>query len=244
MPKMVLDGRTTNPNHGRGRKLADIRAIVLHETEGYNGGDQSILSGKSGRVSVHYWIPDYDDPGAAKYVDGDRYTVFQYLPLATVGWSVGAARPGYGNADTVSIELGNYKSERYSDAQLAILDQLIAHVDAKLGRRVPIVSHAEIALPKGRKSDPGPSFPMKAYKTWRAHVAPATPPSGPVVQKRVARPLVRGLANTRTDAEVVARLRLGTVVDVIEAGRQGTNFRFDRCRHAGRLMWIRSDYLK
>lgn len=179
MARMNLVQRHAD-HHGGTRPLSDLTAIVLHETEGFNGGDYATLkAGGPRNVSVHFWVPDYDDPGAEAWRTPDGGTVVQFLPLEVAGNSVGTAKPGFGNAQTVSIELGNYNSEAYGELQLEMLDQLIADIDGKVGRPLPIVSHAEIALPAGRKTDPGRTFPLAAYKAYRLHDSIAAPPVTP-----------------------------------------------------------------
>ena len=189
MARMNLVQRHAD-HHGGTRPLSDLTAIVLHETEGFNSGDYSTLkAGGPHNVSVHFWVPDYDDGAvAARWLTPDGGTVVQFLPLNVAGNSVGTAKPGFSNAKTVSIELGNYNTEAYGALQLEVLDQLIAFIDAQLGRALPILSHAEIALPRGRKTDPGRTFPMAAYKAYRRHVAVTTPTTPPVTPPPVKPP--------------------------------------------------------
>ena len=157
-----------NRKHGGERSLRDIKGIVIHYTYGNNPGDKDILLEGNGReVSVHYLICDDDDPSAT---ETDKTSIYQALALTTIGWSVGMAREGWGNASTVSIELSNLGNEPPTETQLRKLDYLISAIDLKLGRRVPIRGHCEIALPAGRKAgDPNSTFPLAAYKKNRRH---------------------------------------------------------------------------
>jgi N-acetyl-anhydromuramyl-L-alanine amidase AmpD len=185
MPKFRIIQRHAE-HHGGKRPLSQLTAIVLHETEGHNGGDYGVLlKGGPGHVSVGYWIPDYNDADAAPWRQDDVYTIVQFLPLTVAGNSVGSAWAPYGNANTVSIELGNYGSESYGEAQLAALDYLIAHIDKEVGRPLMLKTHAEIALPKGRKTDPGRTFPLAAYRKWRAHEEPGLGPERTLTATRL-----------------------------------------------------------
>lgn len=188
-----------NPNHGGSRPLGDIRGIVHHYTFGENGGDKAILIEGEGRaVSVHFFIADDNDPSATAT---DKAVIYQCLPLTTIGWSVGAAREPYTNYGTISVEIGNRGNEAPTPLQLAKCDYLMSYLDQKLGRKVPIVSHEEIALPPGRKAgDPGDSWPMANYKKYRRHT--------PIANYVPIDPVVRTMAvstNVKVNPNILAR---------------------------------------
>lgn len=178
-----------NKHHGGSRSLSALRGIVIHYTYGNNGGDRSILvDGKGREVSVHYFVPDDDDKGATT---NDRIQIIRCLPLKTVGWSVGAAISGWGNTQTVSIEVSNRGNERPTIAQLERVDAIIADIDHQVGRKLPIKGHYEVAVPKGRKAgDPNSTFPLVNYKKYRKHLKPVTKGIKKVVKavKAVVRP--------------------------------------------------------
>lgn len=140
--------------------------IVLHRTEGHVGGDLSVLTTGGGRsVSANFYVT----------LAGH---VYQMVP-----WDIGANHAGYGtsglaakfgnaNHNAYGIELEGLHSEAYPDAQMVALDTVIAAIDAHLGRKVPITTHA--AIDPGRKDDPY-HFPFLAqYNKCRKHdCAPA-----------------------------------------------------------------------
>jgi hypothetical protein len=235
-----------NKWHGGKRKLSSIHGIVMHETEGYNGGDYAVLAGKTKRhVSVHFWIPDYNDAGAAKYIHGDTYDVFQFLPLTVTGWSVGNAVANWGNENTISIEMGNYKTEAYGEPQLEALDLLLAHIDGKMGKDLPIKSHATIALPKGRKTDPGRTFPMANYIATRTHhpvpPKPVTPPpvTPPVVKtKTVKASYLNMRPEPSTNRKPIHILRKGEKVQVLS----GSSI-WVRVKHGDLIGYVSDKYI-
>lgn len=178
--KFIIKQSFKTPHHGG--KLSGYNGIVLHHTAGGNYGDFAVLNGQTSReVSVHFWIPDYADDN--QYDKDGTFIIWQFLPLDTKGWHAGVAKDGLGNSHTIGIELGNLGtlSDKFEKEQLEALDFLIKHIDRAKGKKAPIYSHAEVALPKGRKSDPNPTtFPwLNNYKTYRSYHKPVTPAPKP-----------------------------------------------------------------
>jgi N-acetylmuramoyl-L-alanine amidase len=58
--------------------------------------------------------------------------------------------------------------ERYTEAQLHTLDMLTALLVDHYKLR-EVVGHEEVAIPRGRKTDPGPAFPLAHYKAFAEH---------------------------------------------------------------------------
>lgn len=56
--------------------------------------------------------------------------------------------------------------EPYPEAQLRALDALLGRL-AALGLGTQLVGHDEVAVPAGRKLDPGPLFPWELFRRWR-----------------------------------------------------------------------------
>jgi len=149
-----------------------VKYIVVHRTEGHEAGDLSVLTSGGGRsVSINFYVTE-------------KGHVYQMLP-----WGAGANHAGfgasglaakYGNANhhAYGIELEGLERDPYSDAQLHALDTVIAAIDAHLGRKVPITTHA--AIDPSRKSDPEHFTAILAnYNKCRAHVCPAIPAPKP-----------------------------------------------------------------
>lgn len=51
----------------------------------------------------------------------------------------------------------------YPEAQLAAFERVLLDVERKLGRKLELVGHEDIATPEGRKVDPGPLFPWARF---------------------------------------------------------------------------------
>lgn len=134
-----------SPNHSGN---ITPRIIVIHYT-GDNSlqGALSWLCAKQAKVSAHLVI--------AK--DG---TVYQLLPFNVCAWHAGRSEyngePNV-NGFSVGIECVGI-GDSWPDAQV----EAIRAVCIALSERYEIediVGHEDIALPEGRKSDPGPNFP-------------------------------------------------------------------------------------
>jgi AmpD protein len=86
-------------------------------------------------------------------------TVVRLVPDARRAWHAGVSR-WRGRDDVNSFSLGweianrNDRRELYTDAQYAALARLAAHYVAQGLALDAFVSHAEVALPAGRKTDP------------------------------------------------------------------------------------------
>jgi len=52
--------------------------------------------------------------------------------------------------------------QRYPEAQLVALEEVVAALRAKYGD-LPLAGHDEVAVPRGRKLDPGPAFPRERF---------------------------------------------------------------------------------
>lgn len=57
---------------------------------------------------------------------------------------------------------------KYTEAQFATLDQLVPVLIDHYKIR-GVCGHSDVAVPKGRKNDPGPAFPMAHYKGFAEH---------------------------------------------------------------------------
>lgn len=125
-----------------------VDCIVLHATAQQTLSDTiNRFLNRHSRVSAHF------------VVDRDG-RVIQMVPVEKRAWHAGAASL-YGthsvNNYSIGIEMVNLNNgvDPFTDAQYIAVAQLIRHI--RLCYTIPdarIVSHAQIALPPGRKSDP------------------------------------------------------------------------------------------
>ncbi|GEM_PF-6004729 len=138
-----------SPNKNpRGRFKVDT--VVLHATGGPLQPSLNWLTNPNSKVSAHYVI--------AK--DG---TLYQLVEENMMAWHAGQSRmPPPDNRENVNwfsvgIELENANTGRdpYPEAQLETLVRLLKHLVTRYNvPRRNIVTHREVAVPKGRKSDP------------------------------------------------------------------------------------------
>lgn len=141
-----------SPNYNeRGGK--DIDTIVMHHTASNNGaGDLAWMRNPASKVSAHYMVDR----------DGKIYQLVNDQKRA---WHAGNGQlhgvPSDINSRSIGIELVNDGSGKtpFTEAQYKSLTQLTGYL--KQQYKVPmknIVGHADVAVPKGRKTDPAPNF--------------------------------------------------------------------------------------
>ena len=131
----------------KGRTLP-IEGIILHSTEGTEPGDVATLSGKTGRqVSVHYYVTR-----ASK--------IYHFVQESDTAWHAGAvSAPHYSNAATIGIEQEHIDGKQgWPDSQIQTVAELIRSIESRHGI-LPISAHAAVAIPRGRKTDPGTDYP-------------------------------------------------------------------------------------
>jgi N-acetylmuramoyl-L-alanine amidase len=144
----------TDIKHHSPRLGYKVDTIILHATGNSSAkGALSHFRNPFSKVSAHYLIDK----------DG---TIYACVNEARAAWHAGKCFLPYANQRSVGIELVNKNDgvDPYPDPQILALRQLITEIK----RRHPIrylVSHAEIAKPKGRKSDPK-GFDMETLRQW------------------------------------------------------------------------------
>ena len=135
-----------SPNRSsRGGRAVDT--IILHATasDSLAGAVAWFLDPKS-RVSAHYVI-------------GKAGEVVKLVPLSETAWHAGRSLHPVGgglvNGRSVGIELVNRNDGKdpYPAAQLAAVRRLVAEIRSALSIRY-LYSHARVAVPRGRKTDP------------------------------------------------------------------------------------------
>ena len=154
---MKIDTSHPSPNHGP-RVGADISMIVLHATVGSYASSLSWLTNPKSGVSTHYLIRK------------DGY-VAQLVPDDRAAWHAGASK--WFDLDStdiqrqsIGVELENRNDGRdpYPPAQL-IAATLLGRglVERYQIVRDMVTRHLDIAIPRGRKTDPA-GFP---WTQWR-----------------------------------------------------------------------------
>lgn len=122
-----------------------IRAIILHSTDGHEAGDVATLTG--GAVSVHWYV-----------TRAGRY--YHFVADADTAYHAGKVDDyaRHGNAATIGIEQEHIDHQQaWPDSLVKATARLVAALRQKNGN-LPVLAHAEVARPKGRKEDPA-GFP-------------------------------------------------------------------------------------
>ena len=138
-----------SPNqNARPSSAPDLACIVLHATAdgGSEAGAESWMTEQISSASAHLHLRR----------DG---TVVRLVPDTRRAWHAGVSRwRGRSGVNDFSLgwEIANRNDGRepYTDAQYAVLARLAAHYVRQGLPLEAFVSHAAIALPKGRKTDP------------------------------------------------------------------------------------------
>ncbi len=142
----------TSPNQDS-RNGTKIDAIVLHHTGTNNGkGDLNHMRNPAAKVSAHYMLD----------TDGK---IYQLVDDQKRAWHAGKGElhgvPTDVNGRSIGIEIVNDGSGKtpFTEAQMKSLTQLVGFL--KQEHKIPmenIVGHKDVAVPKGRKSDPAANF--------------------------------------------------------------------------------------
>lgn len=141
-------GRASPNQNARPRSTPGLSCVVLHATAdgGSEAGAEEWLTEPRSRASAHLHLRR----------DG---MVVRLVPDARRAWHAGVSR-WRGRDDVNGFSLGwelanrNDGREAYTEAQYATVIRLAAHYVAQGLPLDAFVSHAEVALPAGRKTDP------------------------------------------------------------------------------------------
>ena len=127
--------------------------MSIYSTASNNGAaDLAFMRSKSSQVSAHYML---DRDGKIYQLVGDEKRAWH------AGVSALNGVPTDVNGRSIGIEIVNDGSGNtpFTEAQYKSLNQLVGHLKQRYD--VPmknIVGHKEVALPRGRKTDPAPNF--------------------------------------------------------------------------------------
>jgi N-acetylmuramoyl-L-alanine amidase len=146
----VINAPSPNFNERNGM---DIDTIVIHHTASNNGaGDLAHLRDPKAEVSAHYMLDR----------DGK---IYQLVGDSKRAWHAGKGElhgvPTDVNGRSIGIEIVNDGSGKtpFTEAQYKSLTQLVGYL--KQEYKVPmnnILGHKDVAVPKGRKTDPANNF--------------------------------------------------------------------------------------
>jgi hypothetical protein len=161
---MVIDSAFRSSNYGS-RSDQSISMIVLHATAGSAASALAWLTNPAARVSAHYLI---EKSGHTYQLVADEYAAWH---AGRASWQGQTAV----NECSIGIELANDNSGRdgYPPEQI---DALLELTQAKVAQYqiapVMVTRHLDVALPRGRKTDPA-GFPWPEFVARLFPQAPA-----------------------------------------------------------------------
>jgi N-acetylmuramoyl-L-alanine amidase len=165
---MVIYQRPS-PNQGRRPIGCDISAVVLHaDASTATSGTLSWLKNRESKVSYHYLL-------------GRAGHVYECVAPARRAWHAGVSSFG-GVRDCNNYSIGvcfsnSQRGEPFPDRQIDAGAELVAG----LMHRYPLITlerittHSLVALPPGRKTDPGKMFPLTYFLSRVRHYYDADP---------------------------------------------------------------------
>ena len=159
-----------SPNHSS-RHGHQITMLVIHATAGSARGALAWLTSPLSRVSAHYLITKSGQ-------------IYQLVPEDRAAWHAGRASwqgETAINELSIGIELENANDERdpYPPEQIdALLDLAAEKVEKYHIAPQMVVRHRDIAVPKGRKTDPA-GFPWAEFVSRLFRGASGSPPEHP-----------------------------------------------------------------
>lgn len=160
---------------GYDRRVKGVRPhrVIIHSTNGRRGSSlakEAEYLRDSGAVGAHY-------------LGGKGGEVLELLDPELRAWHAGAAVPGWGNNDTLGIELHHAVGEAWTLDQREALTWLLKSQLMPAYGITPadIDMHRVIALPHGRKVDPS-DWADAGFYAWRASLGdqryvPQQPPA-------------------------------------------------------------------
>lgn len=145
-----------------------INAIIIHCTEGATAaGAFTVLDDPAAQASWHYTV---DRNG----------TIYQHVAEISRAWHAGEsyyAGLSDWNDFAIGIELVGTEEIGYTDEQYASLIWLVRQIVGRWPIRADlVVAHSAVAIPAGRKADPGPLFDWSRLRAGVPSLWPPPPP--------------------------------------------------------------------
>lgn len=199
---MPINTSRQSPNHSS-RVGHPIRVVILHATVGSLKSSLNWLCSPASRVSTHYVI-------------SKTGVIYQLVAETEAAWHAGTAiwqGETAVNEISIGVELENSNTGKdpYPAVQLDKLTELARNLMGRIPN-IAFARHLDVALPKGRKTDPA-GFP---WTTFRATLA-SNPPVSLPKRYRVKADMF-WLEAPRADAPIAnqgrALLQVGDVVAI------------------------------
>ena len=142
--------------HNTSPRVHDINCLVIHKTA------VKMMEGSKDAENTLGWFASEKSGASAHYVIDNDGTIYLCVPDFMVAWHAGKSVihgiPEV-NQFSLGIELVGLDKEEMPDAQMEALLELCA--EKCYEHKIPlnrVVGHSHIAIPPGRKSDPGVLF--------------------------------------------------------------------------------------
>lgn len=144
-----------------GRSGQEIKSIILHSTCGTKQGDIATLTGHTDRqVSVHWYVTKTGE-------------IYHFVADQDSAYHAGAVTlPRYSNSASIGIEQEHLDQtdEAWPDVQIQTVARLVAALKQKHGAALEVQSHAAVAFPAGRKTDPH-NYPWDKFSAYEKEAA-------------------------------------------------------------------------
>ena len=161
----TIDAPAWPGNCGRSRALSEVTLIVLHSTES-----------ETAKSAVR-WFKSPQAKVSAHYVVDTDGTVYKCVPTSKIAYHAGTSTGPNGegcNLYSVGIEQAHIDSPHnpWPPELVSSTTELVKTLKAAIPSIVWIATHAEVATPEGRKTDPQ-GFPVEqvaqaaGLKVWR-----------------------------------------------------------------------------
>ena len=131
-----------SPNHNKIIRAVPTKMVIHH-----TGGTNSLS-----------WLCSTKAKASANYLVEKNGTIFELVPPTMVAWHAGKAIAGWGNKDTIGVEIENLGDgkDTYPPAQIRAIAFLIRKFKISWEN---LKDHKAICIPRNRKSDMSANFP-------------------------------------------------------------------------------------
>lgn len=136
-----------------GKRDTSRNYIVIHNDGGNLGPNTTRRILRIRGLAYHYFI-------------GRDGVIHQFMPLQSIAEHAGASRWNTitdWNKFSIGVCLQGKDNTEYTNLQYESLKKLVNYINIRYpdSKEKPVLTHAEIAYPRNRKSDPGKNFDLR-----------------------------------------------------------------------------------
>lgn len=141
--------------HYKEREGESIKSIIIHATE----------SAPSLESLVQFFHTT-EDPTSSHYLIGKDGQVAKILDESYASFHAGrTSDPKFNNSSSIGIDLVGFSKDGFTEQQVAALENLLVEIVKRRNIDVnDIVGHKDVAVPRGRKIDPGPKLDLNKVR--------------------------------------------------------------------------------